>query len=101
MSKPRIAEVVRRRQASPPFPYIQGKHLTLYNTNPLLRMGYRGTVGLKTGTTDEAGHCFIAVVRRGGHTLGVVLLNSSDIGGQAVQLLDAGFRSLRRGASSP
>lgn len=101
MSKPRIAEVVRRRQASPPFPFIQGKHLTLYNTNPLLRMGYRGTVGLKTGTTDEAGHCFIAVVRRGGHTLGVVLLNSSDIGGQAVQLLDAGFRSLRRGASSP
>jgi D-alanyl-D-alanine carboxypeptidase len=96
MSKPRIAEIVRRRNASPPFPFIQGKHLTLFNTNPLLRMGYKGTVGLKTGTTDEAGHCFIAVVRRGGHTLGVVLLNSPDIGGQAVQLLDAGFRSLRR-----
>jgi D-alanyl-D-alanine carboxypeptidase len=96
MSKPRIAEIVRRRTASPHFPFIQGKHLTLYNTNPLLRMGYRGTIGLKTGTTDEAGHCFIAVVRRGGHRLGVVLLNSPDIGGQAVKLLDAGFRSLRR-----
>jgi D-alanyl-D-alanine carboxypeptidase len=97
LSAPRLAEIVRRRSASPPFPYIQGKHLTLYNTNPLLRMGYRGTIGLKTGTTDEAGHCFVGVVRRGPHTLGVVLLNSPDIGGQAVQLLDAGFRSLRRG----
>jgi D-alanyl-D-alanine carboxypeptidase len=97
MREPRLAEIVRRRSASPPFPFIQGKHLTLYNTNPLLRLGYKGTIGLKTGTTDEAGHCFIAVVRRGGHTLGVVLLNSPDIGGQAVQLLDAGFRALRRG----
>jgi D-alanyl-D-alanine carboxypeptidase len=97
LSAPRLAEIVRRRSASPPFPYIQGKHLTLYNTNPLLRMGYRGTIGLKTGTTDEAGHCFVGVVRRGSHTLGVVLLNSPDIGGQAVQLLEAGFRSLRRG----
>lgn len=96
MREPRIAEVVRRRMATPYFPFIQGKHLTLYNTNPLLRMGYRGTIGLKTGTTDEAGHCFIAVVRRDGHTLGVVLLNSPDIGGQSVQLLDAGFRTLRR-----
>jgi serine-type D-Ala-D-Ala carboxypeptidase (penicillin-binding protein 5/6) len=99
MQQPRIAEVVGRRSASPPFPFIQGKHLTLYNTNPLLRMGYKGTIGLKTGTTDEAGHCFVAVVRRGGHTLGVVLLNSPDIGGQAVKLLDAGFRSLRRGGA--
>ncbi|HKP90376.1 MAG TPA: hypothetical protein VJT75_10420 [Thermoleophilaceae bacterium] len=96
MREPRIAEVVRRRQANPYFPFIQGKHLNLYNTNPLLRMGYKGTIGLKTGTTDEAGHCFVAVVRRGGHTLGVVLLNSPDIGGQAVRLLDAGFRQVRR-----
>ena len=57
--------------------------LYLNSTNPLLRMGYPGTIGLKTGYTDKAGRCFIAVVRRGGRTLGVVLLHSPNPGKQA------------------
>jgi D-alanyl-D-alanine carboxypeptidase (penicillin-binding protein 5/6) len=71
-------------------------------------MRYPGTIGLKTGTTDEAGHCFVGIARRGGHTLGVVLLTSVNTGGQARQLLDAGFRKLGvrtprapRGAPAP
>jgi D-alanyl-D-alanine carboxypeptidase (penicillin-binding protein 5/6) len=101
MQQPLLAEIARHKIASPSFPFVQGKHLTLYNTNPLLRMGYKGTIGLKTGTTDEAGNCFVGIARRGPHTLGVVLLKSPDVGGQAVKLLDAGFRSLHRGHRKP
>ena len=54
-------------------------------------MNYRGAIGLKTGYTDEAGRCFVGVARRGGRTLGVVLLNSPDPSKQAPKLLDAGF----------
>ena len=47
----------------------------------------------KTGFTNPAGKCFVGIARRGSHTLGAVLLNSMDIGGQARQLLDAGFQA--------
>jgi len=97
MRKPRVASIARHRRANVPFRYLKGKHLQLYSTNPLMRLGYRGTIGLKTGFTDPAGHCFVGIVRRGGHTLGVVLLKSVDTGGQAIKLLDAGFRALKAG----
>ena len=72
---PRIARIVRRRSAVLPFP-IRGGKLYLYNTNPLLRTRYRGTTGLKTGYTAQAGRCFVATARRGRLRLGVVLLDS-------------------------
>jgi D-alanyl-D-alanine carboxypeptidase (penicillin-binding protein 5/6) len=90
----RLARIVRRPRAIVSFP-IKGGKLYLNNTNPLLRMGYPGTIGLKTGDTDEAGHCLIAVVRRGPLTLGVVLLNSPNTQRQARQLLNKGFRADR------
>ena len=95
MRQPRIATIVRHRHASLPFPFLKGGRLDLYSTNPLLRLGYRGTLGLKTGSTNAAGICLVAVVHRGTHTLGVVLLHSPNIGGQAMQLFNAGFRALR------
>ena len=55
---------------------IKGGRLYLAGHNPLLRAGYRGAIGLKTGFTDAAGRCFVGVARRGGRTLAVVLLNS-------------------------
>ena len=67
----------------------------LNNTNPLLRMGYPGTIGLKTGDTDEAGHCLIAVVKHGSRTVGVVLLNSPNPQQQARSLLAKAFRADR------
>jgi D-alanyl-D-alanine carboxypeptidase (penicillin-binding protein 5/6) len=90
MSKPRIRRIVRRRQAVLRFP-IKGGKLYLYGHNPLLRLGYAGTIGLKTGYTDEAGRCFVGVVRRGDRRLGVVLLDSRDPSKQAPKLLDAAF----------
>jgi serine-type D-Ala-D-Ala carboxypeptidase (penicillin-binding protein 5/6) len=93
---PRLAKIVATREAALPFP-IKGRKLYLYNNNPLLRMGYRGTTGLKTGYTDAAGRCLVATARRGPIKLGVVLLNSRDPGGQAMRLLDRGFRAERTG----
>jgi D-alanyl-D-alanine carboxypeptidase (penicillin-binding protein 5/6) len=90
----RLATIVRSAHAVVRFP-IKGGKLWLNNTNPLLRMGYPGTIGLKTGDTDEAGHCLIAVVRRGARTLGVVLLNSPNPQRQARTLLAKAFRADR------
>jgi len=88
---PRLARIVRRRQAVLPFP-VKGGKLYLYNNNPLLRQGYRGITGLKTGYTDAAGRCLVATVRRGRLKLGVVLLHSPNPATQARKLLDRGFR---------
>src|SRR3954453_23315990 len=91
MAKPRIARLVRRRQLHIRFP-IKSGHLWLNSTNPLLRLRYPGTIGLKTGSTDRAGHCLVAIVRRGGRTYGAVLLHSPDTGAQAKKLFDRAFR---------
>jgi D-alanyl-D-alanine carboxypeptidase len=90
----RLAGIVRHAHAVVRFP-IKGGKLWLNNTNPLLRADYPGTIGLKTGDTDAAGHCLIAVVRRGGLTLGVVLLHSPNPPKQARELLARAFRADR------
>ena len=92
MDEPRIARVVRRPSASVRFP-IKGGKLYVNSTNPLLRAGYPGTIGLKTGYTKPAGRCFVAVVRRGGRTYGVVLLKSPNPAKHAQALLKAAFRA--------
>jgi len=87
----RLARIVRRRRAVLPF-HTKGGHIFLYNNNPLVRLGYPGVLGVKTGYTRAAGRCLVAAARRGGRRLGVVLLRSPDPGRQARRLLDAGFR---------
>jgi D-alanyl-D-alanine carboxypeptidase len=72
---------------------ITGGILYTTNTNPLLLSDYPGTIGLKTGYTQEAGRCFIAVVRRGGRTLATVLLHSPDPSGQARRLFAQAFKT--------
>jgi D-alanyl-D-alanine carboxypeptidase (penicillin-binding protein 5/6) len=90
LDQPRLARIVRRRRAVLPFP-IKGGRIYLFNNNPLLRTGYPGTIGIKTGYTDAAGRCLVAAARRNGRRLGVVLLHSPNPGRQATQLLNRGF----------
>jgi D-alanyl-D-alanine carboxypeptidase (penicillin-binding protein 5/6) len=94
LREPRLARIVRSRSAALRFP-IKGHKLYLYNNNPLLRSGYRGTTGVKTGYTDAAGRCLVATARRGPIRLGVVLLDSPDPARQATRLLDRGFARSR------
>jgi serine-type D-Ala-D-Ala carboxypeptidase (penicillin-binding protein 5/6) len=94
----RIARIVRRRRAVLPFP-IKGGRIFLFNNNPLIRLGYPGITGLKTGYTVKAGRCLVATATRRGIRLGVVLLHSPDPAVQARKLLDRGFRLTRTGAA--
>jgi D-alanyl-D-alanine carboxypeptidase (penicillin-binding protein 5/6) len=94
LREPRLARIVRRRSAALPFP-IKGRKLYLYNNKPLLRIGYRGTTGIKTGYTEAAGRCIVASVRRGGRRFGLVLLDSPDPGTQARRLFDRAFKRTR------
>jgi D-alanyl-D-alanine carboxypeptidase len=93
LDEPRLAKIVATKKAALKFP-IKGGKLYLFNNNPLLRTDYPGTLGVKTGYTDAAGHSLVAVARRGGHRLGVVLLHSPNIGKQARVLLDRGFAAV-------
>jgi serine-type D-Ala-D-Ala carboxypeptidase (penicillin-binding protein 5/6) len=93
LDRPRLARIVARRRAVLPFP-IKGGRIYLFNNNPLLRAGYPGTIGIKTGYTDAAGRCLVAAARRNGRRLGVVLLHSPDPGRQATQLLNRGFAAV-------
>jgi serine-type D-Ala-D-Ala carboxypeptidase (penicillin-binding protein 5/6) len=95
LAQPRLAKIVRTRNAVLPFP-IKGRKLYLYSNNPLLRMRYPGTDGVKTGYTDAAGRCLVATARRGHVRLGVVLLHSPDPPTQSQQLLNRGFKLMAR-----
>ena len=92
LDEPRVAAVVRRPRAILPFP-VKGGRLYLNSHNPLVRSGYRGALGIKTGYTRRAGRCFVGAAERDGRRLGVVLLHSPDPGKQARQLLDRGWRA--------
>jgi len=82
----------------------------LYNTNGLLARYkypghvYSGTIGIKTGSTSQAGYCLCAAAKKKGHTLVSVVLgadNPSDKWGNPIRnqfiesrkLLDWGFTS--------
>jgi serine-type D-Ala-D-Ala carboxypeptidase (penicillin-binding protein 5/6) len=96
MAKRRIRRIARRRQVDFRFP-VKARRLYLYGHNPLIRLGYAGAIGLKTGYTYAAGRCFVGVARRHGRTLGVVLLNSRDPAKHAPKLLNAAFARLEAG----
>src|SRR4051794_36455068 len=91
MQKSRIARLVRKPQAKVRFP-IKSGYLYVNSTNPLLRVHFPGTIGLKTGSTIKAGHCYVGVVRRGRRTIGVVLLHSPNELAQAEKLITAAFK---------
>jgi D-alanyl-D-alanine carboxypeptidase len=92
IAQKRIARIVRKAHAAVRFP-IKGGKLYLNSTNPLLRMGYPGTIGLKTGDTNKAGHCLIAIVRRGGRTLAAIVLHSPNPQLQVRRLFAKAFRA--------
>ncbi len=76
MNEPRITAIARKSYARV-WPG-SGRKFTLYTTNHLLRDHYPGAIGLKTGYTNPAGFCLVAVVKRGSRRIGIVLLGSRD-----------------------
>lgn len=73
--------------------YLRNGQTQLVNTNKLLR-SYTGTTGLKTGTTNGAGVCITATVKRQNMSLIAVVLgspSSEERFGAAKKILDFGF----------
>jgi D-alanyl-D-alanine carboxypeptidase len=73
-------------------PTIQLEGLTLSGHNPLLGE-YPGADGVKTGTTDAAGHAIVATATRNGHRLIVVVMHSDDLLADCSALFDWAWRS--------
>jgi D-alanyl-D-alanine carboxypeptidase (penicillin-binding protein 5/6) len=66
------------------------RRFSLASTNALLGR-YTGAVGIKTGSTPQAGKCLVAWVRRGSHTVLLVLLKGRDRWWDTVDMLDIAF----------
>jgi D-alanyl-D-alanine carboxypeptidase (penicillin-binding protein 5/6) len=74
---------------------LDGKRsFALRNTNALLGR-YPGAVGLKTGYTDGAGNCLVALAERDGVRVLAVLLNAPNRWWNAAGLLDRAFAAAR------
>jgi D-alanyl-D-alanine carboxypeptidase len=83
-----LARVVRKRHTA--FTTPSGRRHSLTARSRFL-LGYPGAVGVKTGFTDDAGHCLAAAATRGGRTLIAVVLDSPDNAADAGRMLDWGF----------
>jgi serine-type D-Ala-D-Ala carboxypeptidase (penicillin-binding protein 5/6) len=71
-----------------------GRSFNLRNTNALLGR-YPGAIGLKTGHTEGAGNCLVALAERDGVRVLAVLLNAPNRWWNAVGLLDRAFAAAR------
>ena len=96
LQDPWLARVVRKRHAA--FVSPSGRRHSLTARSRFL-LGYRGAVGVKTGFTDDAGHCLAAAATRGGRTLIAVVLHSPDNAADAGRMLDWGFAHGRSAAT--
>lgn len=91
MAEPRIARIARKRSTRV-WPGA-GRRLTLRTTNHLLREHYPGAIGLKTGFTNAAGSCLVAVIERGSRRIGIVLLNDRNPWASARKVTRAAVRA--------
>jgi D-alanyl-D-alanine carboxypeptidase (penicillin-binding protein 5/6) len=75
---------------------------TMDNSNQLLK-SYNGAIGVKTGSTREAGHCLVAAAQRENKTLIAVVLGSQEkqVWEDAKKLLDHGFKTLDAFSGKP
>jgi serine-type D-Ala-D-Ala carboxypeptidase (penicillin-binding protein 5/6) len=71
-----------------------GRTFTLRNTNALIGR-YEGAIGLKTGHTEGAGNCLVALAERDGVRVLAVLLNAPNRWWNAAGLLDRAFAAAR------
>lgn len=87
MKDPFLAKVVSTREYKPGWalPAIE-------NTN-LMLTGYEGSIGIKTGYTDQASETIVAAAEDTGRVLIVTVLKSQDHYRDAGRLLDWGFES--------
>lgn len=88
-----LAQLARRAMREDVFrqivatPVIRSEGYVLEGHNPLIG-DYPGADGVKTGSTDAAGHVLVGSATRNGHRLYAVVMHSDDIEADAAALLD-------------
>ena len=92
MKHPEYLRLARLERIS--FKTLEGRAFALRNTNALLGR-YQGAIGLKTGYTEGAGNCLVALAERDGVLVLAVLLNAPNRWWNAVGLLDRAFAAAR------
>src|SRR5205085_6701650 len=88
LAQPALMQVIATRDYK--FAGGDGLGHTLTNHDLFLDL-YPGATGLKTGTTDLAGHTFVGSATRNGRTMLAVVLDAPDSYGLVERLLDQGF----------
>lgn len=88
MADARFAELVA--QVEQPIATLAGRRFGLVNGNEIVGR-YPGAIGIKTGFTPGAGKCLVALARRDGVSVLLVLLNAPDRWWDSVAALDAAF----------
>lgn len=73
---------------------LEGKQYLLNNKNALIGR-YDGALGLKTGYTAKAGTCLVALARRDGHEVLLVMMRGKDRWWDAADILDLAFDHAR------
>ena len=90
MQQPEYMRLARTPQMS--ISADSGRTFAFRNTNALLGR-YAGAIGLKTGYTERAGNCLVALAEKQGVRVLVVLLNAPNRWWNAVGLLDRAFEA--------
>lgn len=97
-ARPEISERASVQRAE--FRTLNGRRISFRNTNAIL--GKEPDVaGLKTGFTNKAGKCLIALAERGAHKVWLVLLHSPNRWPTASKLLEQGMAVAERRAAAP
>lgn len=94
---PRIAQIAAQERAT--ISTTSGRSLAFRNTNQLLGRP-DGVLGLKTGYTQHAGHCLIALAEQSGHRVWLVLLDSQRRWWTAHRIITDAFATAVRGERS-
>jgi serine-type D-Ala-D-Ala carboxypeptidase (penicillin-binding protein 5/6) len=88
-----LAQLARRAMREDVFreivatPEVRAESYVLTGHNPLIG-AYKGADGVKTGSTDAAGHVLVGSATRNGHRVYAVVMHSDDIEADAAALLD-------------
>ncbi|MBF8172802.1 D-alanyl-D-alanine carboxypeptidase [Streptomyces olivaceus] len=92
MKNQTFANVVKTQTYEAEAPAANGntRYYTWHNTNQLLG-SYDGAIGVKTGTTTQAGPCLVFAAERDGKTVTGAVMNSAERYEDAAKLLDYGF----------
>jgi D-alanyl-D-alanine carboxypeptidase len=90
LARPDVLKIIN----TPRYEFTGGDGLGHTLTNhDLFLATYPGANGLKTGTTELAGHTFVGSATRGGRTMLAIVFDAVDYYGSAAALLDQGFNT--------